>query len=69
MEPSDEPVSVRCTRINSQIADKCRATSVLSKEGLLDALQVLYDECNCEHLKKTDRDVQVGRCAFVRLKS
>ncbi|GLH00471.1 Serine/threonine-protein kinase Genghis Khan [Gryllus bimaculatus] len=59
MEPCKEPVSVRITRLNNFFLGRggSAANTLLSKqfigrEGLLDALVVLYDECNNDALKK-----------------
>lgn len=67
-----EAISVRTTRINNLILAQTEATSKCSKplaeglcrEGLLDALCVLYNECNKEFLKKKDRNIFdfVHRC-------
>lgn len=60
MEPSKDPIAVRITRLNRQIlgkvtsgASKLRKT-IVSREALLDALTVLYDECNDDPVKKCD---------------
>lgn len=62
MEPHNETISVRIDRINSQIlgnsSEKCLGANIISREGLLDALQLLYEECDAEHLKKVDKNVQ-----------
>lgn len=62
MEPSSEAISVRLGRINSKILgkppSKCSKMSVITREGLLDALQVLYDECNADCLKQYDKNIQ-----------
>ncbi|XP_026314299.1 citron Rho-interacting kinase isoform X2 [Hyposmocoma kahamanoa] len=59
MEPSKDPIAVRITRLNRQIlgkvtsgASKLRKT--IDREALLDALTVLYDECNDDPVKKCD---------------
>lgn len=62
MEPSQEPIGVRVNRLNAQLLGKPVKngnSGVITKEGLLDAFQVLYDECNSEQLKKCDKNVQV----------
>lgn len=62
MEPLREAISVRLARINSQILGKnqakCSNMSVFSREGLLDGLQILYDECNTECLKQYDANIR-----------
>lgn len=62
MEPSQEPISVRINRIDSLLLGKLHtlkcSTHLLSKEALLDALQLLYDECNADHLKNSDKNIK-----------
>ncbi|KAG6446840.1 citron rho-interacting kinase isoform X2 [Manduca sexta] len=64
MEPSKEAITLRITRLNRQILGKVTSgTSKFSKrtldrEALLDALTVLYDECNDDPVKKTDELVR-----------
>ncbi|XP_049879050.1 citron Rho-interacting kinase isoform X2 [Pectinophora gossypiella] len=63
MEPSKEAIAVRITRLNRQILGKVTSgTSKLKKtidrETLLDALTVLYDECNDDPIKKCDELVK-----------
>ncbi|XP_073948348.1 uncharacterized protein [Choristoneura fumiferana] len=64
MEPSKEAIAVRIARLNRQILGKVTAgTSTFSKrtierEALLDALTVLYDECNDDPIKKSDELVR-----------
>ncbi|KAG8236771.1 hypothetical protein J437_LFUL016885, partial [Ladona fulva] len=57
MEPSKEAISIRIARLNNLFCSKSTTTSHpdrhwVSREGLLDALVVLYDECNNDSLKK-----------------
>ncbi|KAJ8712973.1 hypothetical protein PYW08_008277 [Mythimna loreyi] len=60
MEPSKEAIAVRITRLNRLILGKvtggtarfCR--KAVDREALLDALTVLYDECNDDPVKKSD---------------
>lgn len=59
METLQEPIGVRANRLNTQIFGKQTRNSAISKEGLLDAFQVLYDECNSDYLKKQDENVKV----------
>lgn len=69
MEPSKEAIAVRITRLNRQIIGKVtNGTNKLGKkidrESLLDALTVLYDECNDDPVKKCDELVRtfVDKC-------
>lgn len=60
MEPSKEPISVRVAQLNSKIVStKVTETksNLISREGLFDALIVLYDECNTDCLKKHDSHI------------
>lgn len=69
-----EAINVRTTRINHLILGRSEATSkvsrpvaeALSREGLLDALCLLYNECNKDFLKKNDRNIFdfVTKCKF-----
>lgn len=60
-----EAINVRTTRIDHLILGHSEATSkvsksvaeALSREGLLDALCLLYNECNKDFLKKKDRNI------------
>ncbi|XP_028176042.1 citron Rho-interacting kinase-like [Ostrinia furnacalis] len=60
MEPSKEAIAVRITRLNRQILGKVTSGSsklnkkTIDREALLDALTVLYDECNDDPVKKSD---------------
>ncbi|XP_063388921.1 citron rho-interacting kinase-like [Cydia fagiglandana] len=60
MEPSKEAIAVRISRLNRQILGKVSAGSskfskkTIDREALLDALTVLYDECNDDPVKKCD---------------
>ncbi|XP_068087036.1 citron rho-interacting kinase [Anabrus simplex] len=63
MEPSKEPISVRIARMNNLFLGRpgtflncINSKHHLGREGLLDALVVLYDECNNDTLKK-DRNI------------
>lgn len=57
MEASKEAISVRVSRLNSQLLGKNAQnnSSKLTREGLLDALTVLFDECNADALKRSDK--------------
>ncbi|KAK5638338.1 hypothetical protein RI129_012633 [Pyrocoelia pectoralis] len=58
MEPSKDPINVRISQLNSNLtSSKTSKTSLISREGLLDALTVLYDESNNDCLKKCDRHI------------
>jgi hypothetical protein len=62
MEPSKEVINVRLCQLNGQLLGRGVAFAggssaskrLLTKETLLDALNVLYDECNNDSLKKND---------------
>lgn len=58
MESSKEAVSVRISRLNTQLLGKnviAQNKMKLTREGLLDALTVLYDECNIDAIKRNDK--------------
>lgn len=65
----EESISARITRLNNLILGRSEATSKIAKpvaeglcrEGLLDAICLLYNECNKENLKKKDKNI----CEFV----
>lgn len=61
MESSKEAISVRVGKLNSQIMGKVKTdnANLLTREGLLDALQVLYDECNTECIKNLDKNISL----------
>ena len=68
---SKEPISVRITRLNRLFLGRngngsavCRK-HFFGREGLLDTLTVLYDECNNDALKK-DRNIAafVEKCEY-----
>ncbi|XP_077302884.1 citron rho-interacting kinase sticky [Arctopsyche grandis] len=62
MEPSKEAINVRLCQLNGQLwgrgvtfaGGNSTTKRSLNKETLLDALNVLYDECNNDSLKKND---------------
>nr|XP_049699282.1 citron rho-interacting kinase isoform X1 [Helicoverpa armigera] len=60
MEPSKEAIAVRITRLNRLILGKVTggttrfSRKTIDREALLDALTVLYDECNDDPVKKSD---------------
>lgn len=60
MEPSKEAIAVRITRLNRLILGKVTggttrfSKKTIDREALLDALTVLYDECNDDPVKKSD---------------
>jgi hypothetical protein len=72
MEPSKEPICVRIARLNSIFLGRADAGNVnakkhcLGREGLMDALILLYDECNNDALKK-DRNIAlfVEKCNVI----
>ena len=51
METSKEPISVRITRMNNIVMGRT-PKSLLRREGLIDSLLLLYDECNNDIMKK-----------------
>ncbi|XP_068623643.1 citron rho-interacting kinase-like [Battus philenor] len=63
MEPSKEAIAVRITRLNRQIIGKVtggsnKLSKKVDRETLLDAINVLYDECNDDPVKKCDELVR-----------
>ncbi|XP_052739013.1 citron Rho-interacting kinase [Bicyclus anynana] len=64
MEPSKEAIAVRVMRLNRQILGKVtsgpsKLSKKIDRESLLDALTVLYDECNEDPVKKCDELVRI----------
>ncbi|XP_018320783.1 citron Rho-interacting kinase [Agrilus planipennis] len=58
MELITESINTRASRLNAQLLGKTsKVPSLIYKENILDALFVLYDECNNEHLKKNDKNI------------
>lgn len=60
METQKDPISVRMHRLTQQILGKnnlIENSVLLTREGLLDALQVLFDECNSDCLKNGDKSI------------
>ncbi len=63
---SSLPISSRASRLNSLILNRPETLPkeqkeiccAISREGLLDALFVLYDECSKEALKKKSKCIQ-----------
>lgn len=51
METSKEPISVRITRMNNIVLGRT-PKSLMRREGLIDSLLLLYDECNSDTMKK-----------------
>lgn len=66
METARDSIGVRANRLHNQIFAKepKNGDTTLSKEGLLDAFQALYEECNNDYLKKQDKNIQVCLCIF-----
>lgn len=62
MEALKQPISVRVSRIISDLAGRTerdeKGSNLFTREGLLDAVTVLYDECNTESIKKFDKNIQ-----------
>lgn len=60
MESAKEPISVRVAQLNSQLVSTKspdKKSNLLSREGLLDALNVLYEECKSDCLKNSDKHI------------
>ena len=68
MGSSREPISVRIARLNNLFLGRAGAVNIhyLGREGLMDALILLYDECNNDVLKK-DRNISIfiEKCMYV----
>lgn len=72
METSNEPIVSRISRLNQVFLGKSNGRHVvnnqvlLSREGLLDALFVLYEECNNEHMMKNEHISSfVTKCKYL----
>jgi citron Rho-interacting kinase len=67
MESSKDPISVRIARLNNIFLGRVSSGNMhyLGREGLVDALVLLYDECNNDYLKK-DRNIAlfVEKCMY-----
>ncbi|XP_055840436.1 citron Rho-interacting kinase [Episyrphus balteatus] len=65
MSDNREPISVRTTRLNNLILGNWKASTknsravadAISREGLLDAFCLLYNECDKDALKKRDKNI------------
>lgn len=67
-------ISARTTRLNTLILGRPEALpkeqkeicSGINRDGLLDALFVLYDECNKDAIKKKSKNIQdfTTKCKF-----
>lgn len=61
-------VSARTTRLNKLIVAGCddAAATAMNRETLLDAFNVLYNECSKDALKKNDSNIFefVKKCKF-----
>lgn len=69
MEPLKEAISVRSARLNNHVLGRninnaSASMKCVAREGLLDALMALYDECNSDILKKSDKNIAlfVDKC-------
>lgn len=52
MEPSSDPISVRSMRLGEVlVGPTIMDTTTINKELLLDAIILLFDECNNEYMK------------------
>lgn len=68
-------ISARTTRLNSLILGRPEALpkeqkeicSGINRDGLLDALFVLYDECNKDVIKRKSKNIQdfTTKCKFI----
>lgn len=68
-------ISARTTRLNTLILGRPEALpkeqkeicSGINRDGLLDALFVLYDECNKDAIKKKSKSIQdfTSKCKFI----
>ncbi|XP_017783793.1 PREDICTED: citron Rho-interacting kinase [Nicrophorus vespilloides] len=59
MEACKDTISVRVTRLNNQLLNKSTKdkAQLLNRECLYDALQLLFDECNSDCLKTSDKQI------------
>lgn len=74
---SSLPISSRASRLNSLILNRpeClskeqkEVCSAINREGLLDALFLLYDECSKEALKKRNKNIHdfATKCKIQRI--
>ena len=67
-------ISVRVSRLNNIILglideNTNNMTEFLSREGLLDALFLLYDECDKDSLKRKQKNILefVNKCKLINL--
>lgn len=61
MESTENTINARVARLNSEIIGKklkTDANSLITREGLLDSLQALYDECSIENVQKSDKNIE-----------
>lgn len=72
MEPLKEAISVRSARLNNQVLGRNINNTggfikCVAREGLFDALMALYDECNTDTLKKSDKNIAlfVDKCMYI----
>lgn len=69
----NEPISMRTSRMNQIFMGRasnistCLYQSLVTREGLLDSLFVLYDECNNDYMMKQNKAVSdfVGRSEYM----
>lgn len=75
MSHKSETISVRTARLNHILLGQGQDAALkinkticegLNREGLLDALCCMYDECNKDNLKRKDKNVAefVNKCKF-----
>lgn len=71
MEGSAEPIAVRIARLNNiilgknlnQTQNQQNTGKLLAREGLLDAVTLLYDECNNETMRRDKNVVKfIDKC-------
>lgn len=72
MSFNNEAISVRTTRLNNiilgQVDSPIKSTRYvaenLNREGLLDAICLLYDECNKDGMRRKDKNITdfVAKC-------
>ncbi|XP_048583175.1 citron Rho-interacting kinase isoform X2 [Nematostella vectensis] len=55
-----ESITTRCAKLNQLFVHKNggrRSANVVSREALLDAFTVLFEECSSDHMKKKDKNI------------
>lgn len=57
----EDTIDARVARLNSEILGKklkTDANNLITREGLFDSLQALYDECSIENIQKSDKNIE-----------